>query len=215
MAIILLSGGLDSTVSLAKAMRKIKVKLALTFNYGQKASQKEIRAASLIAKHYKIPHRVIELPWLANITKTSLVNKEKAIPEFNFKENDPQGSARAVWVPNRNAVFINVGASFAEVLKYKYIICGFNIEEGESFPDNSKEFLRFINKTLDYSTLNKVKVLSFVANLNKEEIAREGFKYKVPFEYLWSCYNGQEKMCGKCESCQRTIRAFKKLRQEV
>ncbi|MDI6785408.1 MAG: 7-cyano-7-deazaguanine synthase QueC [bacterium] len=212
MAIVLLSGGLDSTVSLAKSVRKIGIKLALTFDYGQKANQKEIHAASLIARHYKIPHQVIKLPWLANITKTSLVNKEKAIPKFSFKESNYKETAEAVWVPNRNGVFINISASFAEALGYKYIICGFNKEEGETFPDNSIDFLKSINKALNYSTLSKVKVLSFVIGLNKKGIAKEGLKYRIPFEFLWSCYDGQEEICGKCESCQRTTKVFRKLK---
>lgn len=213
MAIILLSGGLDSAVSLAKAVKRIKVKLALTFDYDQKASSKEILAASLIARYYKVPHQVVKLPWLTDITKTSLVFKEKEIPEFDFNKSNSKKTAKEVWVPNRNGVFINIAASFAESLTYKYIVCGFNKEEGETFPDNSEEFLRAANKVLEYSTLNKVRVLSFVIKLNKKEIVAEGLKLGVPFEYLWSCYEGREKMCGKCESCQRTIRAFEKLKK--
>lgn len=213
MAIILLSGGLDSAVSLAKAVKRIKVKLALTFDYNQKASSKEILAASLIARHYKVSHQIIKLPWLADITNTSLVLKEQKIPEFDFNKSNSKKTAKEVWVPNRNGVFVNIAASFAESLAYKYIICGFNKEEGETFPDNSEEFLMSTNKVLRYSTLSKVKLLSFVIKLNKKEIVEEGLKLEVPFEYLWSCYDGEEKMCGKCESCQRIIRAFKKTKK--
>lgn len=216
-AIILLSGGLDSLVSLAKANKFINIKLALTFDYGQQSNKREILACRKITKFYGLKHLVLELPWLKDITKTALVNKEKNVPKFSIKDlNDKKKtfiSAKNVWVPNRNAVFINIAASFAESFGYKVIITGFNKEEASTFPDNSLEFVNAINKSLMFSTLNKVMVISPTQLMNKEEIVKLGFKLRAPFKYVYSCYldsfNG--KMCGRCESCRRLQRAFRKV----
>jgi 7-cyano-7-deazaguanine synthase len=214
-SIVLLSSGLDSTVNLAIANQKTDVCLALTFDYGQKSAAKEIEnAGNICEKHYNIPHQVIKLPWLETITKTALVNKTQTLPyllekELNRKSITKQ-SAKLVWVPNRNAVFINIAASFAESMEADLIITGFNAEEAATFPDNSKSFVKAVNKSLKLSTLKHPQVISYTQKLNKQKIVKKAVELKIPFEFLWVCYNGDDLMCGKCESCLRTIRAFKK-----
>lgn len=208
-SIVLLSGGLDSSVSFLKAKDETEVELILTFDYGQKSANKEIEASRRICKMYKVPHKVVELPWLSEITSTALVNSNKEIPQFDFKDTILRDTAHLVWVPNRNGVFINMAASFAESLSCDVVVTGFNKEEGETFPDNSSLFIDAINHSLKFSTLRHVKVISFTSDLNKQEIVSLGIKIGAPFSYIWSCYDGRDKMCGRCESCQRTIRAFK------
>jgi 7-cyano-7-deazaguanine synthase len=114
-----------------------------------------------------------------------------------------------VWIPNRNGLFINVAACYAEYYGAKTIITGFNREEAQDFPDNSARFLHAINRSLSYSTLSKVKVKSYVAALSKKEIYHLGLKHKAPLEYIYSCYLGDRQMCGKCASCKRFIEASK------
>lgn len=184
-AITLLSGGLDSTVATLMAMETVDIKLALTFDYSQRAAKREIETSVLFCKSYNIPHEVIELPWLKKI------------------------SGPAVWIPNRNAVFVNIAASFAEANNYQAIITGFNAEEAVTFPDNSTEFIKRTNEVLKLSTLNKPKIISPTSEMMKKDIVREGLKLKLNPGLIWSCYEGGEKMCGKCESCTRLIRAFK------
>jgi 7-cyano-7-deazaguanine synthase len=210
-SIALLSGGLDSTVSLHIATEKTDVALALIFDYGQKAVKKEIEASKAIANHYKIPHRVVALPWLAEITSTALVHEHQSVPTPTSSELDDDtvhATARAVWVPNRNGVFINVAAAFAESLDVEFVITGFNAEEAISFPDNSMMFVESIKKSLQYSTLNHVKVVSHVQALNKNGIVRLAREKGVPIELCWSCYLGGETPCGTCESCLRKERAM-------
>lgn len=212
-SIVLLSGGLDSAVSLSHALREGEVKLCLTFDYGQRARFKEINAAAEIAGFYKLKHRVIPLPFLKEITATSLVNLEADIPEPEDEHfNQPEkmaGTARSVWVPNRNGVFINIAASFAESLDCGAIVTGFNAEEAQTFPDNSREFILAANQALSFSTLNKVRVLSYTQMLDKVEIVRLGKRLGTPLEYVWPCYYGGEEICGRCESCKRYLRAIK------
>lgn len=210
-SIVLLSGGLDSTTSLVKATKETEVALALTFDYGQKAARMEIEASKAICEIYGVSYKVIELPWLAQVTSTALVNREAEIPTPPDEDVGRQNFARAVWVPNRNGVFVAIGASIAEGLECELVVGGFNREEAETFPDNSPEFIEAANKGLYHSTLNHVKVTSFVTNLNKSEIVSLGIELQVPLEHIWCCYEGGKKMCGRCESCCRTIRAFQNI----
>ena len=202
-AITLLSGGLDSFVSTAIARKKHKIVLALTFDYGQRAVLREVRSARKICRMWNIPHKVIALPWLDEITNSALVNRKMAIPRQASKI-----SAKAVWVPNRNALFINIAAAFAEALPAEYIVAGFNKEEGATFPDNSVKFVGAMNKTLAQGTLKKPKVVSYTLKMNKKEIARYAILNKLPISVCWPCYRGEKTLCGACESCKRFFSAF-------
>lgn len=212
-SIILLSGGLDSTVNLFKAAIETKIITALTFNYGQRAAAREIDASFRIANSKGIRHQVIELDWLADITETALVNYEKEIPKLSLDELDDtygaaKSSAEKVWVPNRNGIMINIAAAFAESFEAEYIVAGFNIEEGATFPDNSPYFVEAVNKSLKFSTLFKPEVMSYTAELTKKEIAELGRELNIPFNLIWSCYLGGAEMCRECESCLRLNRAL-------
>lgn len=211
-SIILLSGGLDSVVSLGYSQKEYNISLALTFDYGQKAKDKEIEASLKIAEYYNIDHKIIPLPWLSGITTTSLVNKEENLPQLASNELDnttlTKNSAKKVWVPNRNGLFINIAAAYADSFEYTHIIFGANKEEAATFPDNSQAFIDEINKSLEYSTLAKPKVFSPLINFDKKEIVKLGLKNNIPFNLIRSCYLSQEKHCGKCESCLRLKRAI-------
>jgi len=197
--VAILSGGLDSTVSLAAAVRRMKVVLALTFDYGQRAAAREREAASRIARRYGIPHRTIRLPWLARITRTALVNRDAPLP----RRGKSVRTARAVWVPNRNGIFIEIAAAHAESLGARLLITGFNREEAETFPDNSPAYVRAVNRALAFSTANGVRVVSFTAGLDKRGIVRLGRRLGAPLEQVWPCYEGGRRWCGTCESCRR------------
>lgn len=211
--IVLLSGGLDSTVALALFLEKYAINLALTFDYGQRANEKEVFAARKIAEYYDIPHKVVPLPFLREQTHSALVNRLEDLPSLGIDELDLQGvtrqSASQVWVPNRNGLFMNIAAVFAENMgEPSNIITGFNREEAATFPDNSLEFIDAMNQCFTYSTQEKVSVVSPTSHLTKADIVREGLRLKVPFENIWSCYESKEKICGQCESCQRLKRAL-------
>ncbi|MCX7995372.1 MAG: 7-cyano-7-deazaguanine synthase QueC [candidate division WOR-3 bacterium] len=197
-SIILLSGGLDSTVSAAIAAKKTKPLFALTIDYGQRSAKMEILASKIICQALKIKHRIIKLPFFKEFKKCSLISKDQ-LPI----------ALKDIWVPNRNALFINIAACFAEYYKADLIVTGFNLEEAREFPDNTKNFINAINQTLQYSTLKKLKVVSYVANYTKKEIYELGLKYKAPLQYIYSCYLGGKKMCGKCPSCLKLLQAKK------
>jgi 7-cyano-7-deazaguanine synthase len=213
--IVLLSGGLDSTVNLFAAAANGTVKLALTFDYGQRAAESEIRQARILCEHLDIDHHVVELRWLQQITRTSLVNRSAVVPTgddvsiHNLEKS--QASAKAVWVPNRNGVMLNIAASFAESLNADYVVPGFNKEEAVTFPDNTPEFMQALDASFSFSTASHVRVKCFTENLNKTEIVRLGFELGVPFELVWPCYFNGNELCGQCESCKRYSNAFAQL----
>lgn len=212
-AIVVLSGGLDSTVSLAKARQKHRVTMCLTFGYGQRAEAREYRAARRIAAYYGISFRFIRLNWLAAITSTALVARRSSLPKLTERQLADSArtrkTAKAVWVPNRNGVFINIAAAVAEAARCDLLVTGFNREEAQTFPDNSPAYVQAANRALRYSTANHVRVVSFTERLDKPAIVKTGLRLKAPLSLTWSCYEGGHLPCRRCESCLRSMRAYR------
>jgi 7-cyano-7-deazaguanine synthase len=212
-SILILSGGLDSTVSAWIAKEQSQPVLALTFDYGQRAARKEQEAAGKTAKALGVVHRVLSLPWLRELTGTALVSSDKPLPSLKEEdlENLAKGrkSAAAVWVPNRNGLFLSIAACYAESLDAKILVTGFNAEEGITFPDNSAPFVRAADEFFWYATQKKVRVVSHTLAWNKAQIVRKAAELKIPFQDLWFCYEGGKAPCRRCESCLRAFRAFR------
>ena len=211
-AVVLLSSGLDSTVNLYQSAQQGKVLLAITFDYSQKAARQEIRCAKKITKELNIPHQVVKLPFFAQFSQSSLIDKKKEVPSGKKVQIDSlkvsQKSAKSVWVPNRNGIFLNIAAGFAEALKADVVVPGFNVEEASTFPDNSADFLKALDASFSFSTSTQVKNHCFTTNLNKTQIVKLGQKLKVNWSNIWPCYHSGKKWCGECESCLRSKRAF-------
>lgn len=210
-SIILLSGGLDSVVSLAYLKDEYNVSFALTFDYGQKAFEKEAQAAKNICSYYGIEHKVIKLDWLSEITRTSLVSEEN-IPELPIEDLDKielaEDTAKAVWVPNRNGLFVNIAACFADSYGFNHIIIGANKEEAATFKDNGIEFINAVNSSFANSVNQPVNLIAPLIDFDKNKIVEIAIEKNVPFEFIRSCYRSMEKHCGVCESCNRLKRAL-------
>ena len=210
--VVCLSAGLDSTVNLALACRKPGgVRLALTFDYGQRAAKRESDRARRIAAFYRVPWKPVRLPWLGDITDTALVARGRKLPELTQARLDDRratrASAAAVWVPNRNGVFLNAAAAFAESLGCREVVLGFNAEEGATFPDNTPAFARAATGALRFSTRNAVRAVSYTMALDKRAIVALARRLQVPLDLVWPCYGGGRRICGHCESCLRFLRA--------
>lgn len=205
-SIILLSGGLDSLVSLGLTKEKLNVELALTFDYGQKSAQDEIKASSKICEYYNLEHKVIKLDFLKEITKTALVSSEK-LP-VGKELADENLSAKSVWVPNRNGLFLNIAGSYADSFGFDNIIIGANKEEARTFPDNSAEFIDAINTEFEHSTMVRAQVVAPLLNYDKNDIVMLALSENIPLELTMSCYKGGERHCGVCESCVRLRHAL-------
>lgn len=211
MAVVLLSGGLDSALNLALAARDRKATLALTIRYGQRAEAAECAAAEALSKHYQVNWRAIDLRWLGEVNPT-LLTRAGLLPQLSTEELDSapasDASMRAVWVANRNGVFLNVAAAFAEALGVKNVLAGYNREEAATFPDNSADFLDAANRAFTFSTLNGVRASSYTIAWDKTEILRESLRIELPLDKVWSCYEAGPKRCWRCESCKRSERAL-------
>lgn len=212
-AVVLLSAGLDSSVNLYRAAQDCDVVLALTFDYGQKAAKRELESAQKLTRQLQVPHKVINLNWFKDFNKSSLLVDSESIPTGTQVKIDDvatsQSTAKSVWVPNRNGIFLNIAAAFAEAAQAQYVVPGFNIEEAATFPDNSEAFMQKLDAAFAYSTSNKVQVRCFTVSLDKTEIVRLGDELNVPWHLIWPCYFSRDKWCGQCESCQRSKRAFR------
>ena len=203
-SIILLSGGLDSLVALGGFKDEYGIELALTFDYGQKAAKQEIETSKRICKYYNIEHKIITLDWLKDITHTSLVS-DNSIPTDNLGTKE---SAESVWVPNRNGLFLNIAACYADSYGYNFIIFGANKDEGATFPDNTEEFRNNLSKVFEHSTLKKPKIVAPLINKRKDDIVKIAIEKRVPLEFVRSCYTSDSIHCGKCESCKHLKRAL-------
>lgn len=214
-AVVLLSAGLDSTVNLYMAHEEFgSALLALTFDYGQTAASKEILRASASAQVLKIRHEVIDLKWFEKFTHSALHGKQKLVQgeEVDILSHEHSlETAKNVWVPNRNGIFLNIAAGFAEGAGAKYVIPGFNAEEAQTFPDNSRDFMSGLEQSLRFSTANHVEVKCYTADMDKIEIFEKARDIGIPEDHLWPCYLDGEEWCCRCESCLRYIRARSKV----
>lgn len=210
-AIALLSGGLDSTVALAQGLNQFDVVMALTLNYGQRAFGKELRASRMITDYYRVPHEVIVLPWLAGLLPKSMQMRREGLDAATWQTDARDESffdAKPVWVPNRNGLFLNIAASYAEGLEAQAILFGANAEEAENFPDNTEDFRNRINHALELSTLSKPRVETPVGHLVKPQIIDLALELSVPLHMIWSCYGDAAIQCGHCPSCFRLKQAL-------
>ncbi len=210
--VVLLSAGLDSSINLCLALEAGEVLLALTFNYGQLAAEREVAKAKELCEFFGVAHWVIDLKGLKEWFSCALTSGSKDLPSHPLEEwwsgkVDFAQTAGWVWVPNRNGVMVNIAAAVAESVGAELVVAGFNAEEAVTFPDNSREFVQAVNACWEYSTRGKVKLDSYTIDWEKRRIFTEGMRRDFPWKCLWSCYNGRERMCGKCESCARLIRA--------
>lgn len=212
-AVVLLSSGLDSAVNLFKAYSENKNILAITFNYGQRAAKKEIESAQKITTLLQIEHHILDVTWIKNFAGSSLIDESQNVPMGGEVQIDhletSQKTAQSVWVPNRNGIFLNIAAGFAESSGAQFVIPGFNKEEASTFPDNSIDFMKSLDQSFAFSTSNKVKVKCYTANLDKTEIVKLALDLKMDLSLIWPCYFSLEKWCGQCESCLRFKRALK------
>ena len=203
-AIILLSGGLDSFVALDIVSKKYDEILALFFNYSQKAYFEELEAVKKITKKYKIKFKEIELPFLAEITNNSLVDKDKN----DFSE------LKQVWIPNRNGLFLNIASCFCDSLGYDEIIFGANKEESTSFSDNKKEFVEIASEFFKYSTMKHPLVIAPCSNMTKIDLVNYMIDNNLDFNLIKSCYQNkniaEKKHCATCMSCKYLYNAILK-----
>jgi 7-cyano-7-deazaguanine synthase len=212
-AIVLLSGGLDSVVSLALADRELEVRLVLFFNYGQRSLVNERSSVVSVVSYFGLPMQEVDITWMRDLSPYAMRDQDNT-GAAEKAQRDRLDSLDDVWIPNRNGVFLNVAAAYAERYGCDAVVAGFNREEAEEFPDNTPEYVDAVNRAFRYSTRGKVKVISYTQDLTKREILRRGVEVSAPLSTIWSCYRNESKMCGMCASCRRLRAAIDSLPSE-
>lgn len=208
--ISVLSGGLDCTVATSIYANEYDL-TAITFNYGQQSLKQELKHSKLICERLNMKHVTIDLPWLKEISNSSLTSDEE-IPQIEESQLDNYDvaieSAKSVWVPARNTVFCSIALAYAESIGAEIIIVGWDYEEAQTFPDNSKEYLNAFNETIRHGSFDDIQIKAPLIDMDKTEIVQKGKEVNAPMELSYSCYTGGDEHCGICESCKRRKRAF-------
>jgi len=223
-AIVLFSGGLDSSACLYWALEQYEKIMLLSFKYGSKEDEVIQRLNLKFAEIYNLESKIISLDFLEELSLkrgSKLASSESDLPEFsNFTQLDEskltKETANQVWVPARNILFISTASAFADSYKEPvHILFGANKEEATTFPDNTPEFVERMNDAINLGCLNEVSVLAPFNAQVKREIFEFLIEKEAKFEYISSCYQVKEWTkegypihCGICESCQRKKRAF-------
>jgi len=203
---VLLSGGVDSAVTLYKAKQDYETE-ALIFDYGQRA-QKEIEYAKKVAEVAEVPFRVlkISMPWKGS----ALLDIKEEIPEGEVSEG---GEIPETYVPGRNIIFLSFAVSFAEAIGARAVFIGAHQLDFSNYPDCRKEFFESFQETIKRGTKRgsegrEIRIVTPVIDKTKKDIIEEGNLLGVPFEDTWSCYKEGETPCGVCESCLFRKKAF-------
>ena len=210
-AIVLLSGGLDSSTVLALAKERGYDVVALTFDYGQK-HKRELNSSRKMARHFKAKeHTIIPLS-LGELLRSSLTRESMSIPE-NRTEEEISSGVPSTYVPSRNIIFLSIAASIAESRGADVIFIAANSVDFSGYPDCTAEFMAAFQRTLDIGTKagredRGIRVEAPILTKSKSDIVREAIRLKVPLEDTWSCYKGGVKACGKCDSCLLRLRGF-------
>ena len=205
---------MDSTVSAAIAVERYGAKsiAALHVGYGQRTQVRERRAFEDICNFYGISLRlVVQLEHFRAIGGSALTDKAIAIPEDQLGASGPHGSAIPVtYVPFRNAHFLSVAVSWAEVIGAREIYIGAVAEDSSGYPDCRPEYYEAFQKTIDVGTRpeTRIQIATPVITLRKSEIIRKGVALGAPLHLTWSCYQSEDAACGVCDSCLLRLRAF-------
>jgi 7-cyano-7-deazaguanine synthase len=211
-AIVLLSGGLDSSTALAIAVEQGYTPYTLSFRYGQR-HERELAAAQAVGRHFGcVEHKVIDLD-LRAFGGSALTDAAIDLP----LDRDEATLARGVpvtYVPARNLIFLSIATAYAEVNGAVDIFLGITAVDYSGYPDCRPEFLDAFAEAARLATkagTEDGRTLRFYApliTLSKAEIVREGTRLGVPWELTWSCYAGGEQACGRCDSCQLRLKGF-------
>lgn len=208
-AVVLLSGGLDSTTTLAQAIADGHEVVALSFRYGQRHS-KELDSAANVAKYYGVKHVIVDID--LSMFRSALTNKDIEVPE-NRDESQMGSDIPVTYVPARNIIMLSVAAGLCESVDADRIYIGANVIDYSGYPDCRPEFFYAFEKMINVGTKagvegHPIRIETPILQCSKADIVKLGKKLEAPLHLTWSCYEGGEKACGKCDSCQLRLKGF-------
>lgn len=213
-ALVLFSGGVDSTTCLGMAVNKYGREnvVALSMSYGQKHT-KEIEASDKIAEYYGVEHIYLDLAKIFEYSDCSLLtHSDKEIPkgEYSKQLENTDGTPVSTYVPFRNGLFLSSAASIAISKKCDIIYYGAHSDDaaGNAYPDCSDAFNNAMNEAIYVGSGNQVRIEAPFVGMNKAQVVKKGLELNVPYELTWSCYEGNDKPCGICGTCIDRSKAF-------
>lgn len=214
-ALVLFSGGVDSTTCLAIAVDKYSASevLALSISYGQKHSR-ETEAAKKIAEYYGVRMKELDLTKIFEDSDCSLLKgSTEDIPEESYSEQleKTNGAPVSTYVPFRNGLFLSSAASIGLSYNCTEIYYGAHSDDaaGNAYPDCSEEFNESMNRAINTGSGGVLKIIAPFIGMNKAQVVKKGIELNVPYEMTWSCYEGGEHPCGVCGTCRDRAAAFK------
>ena len=210
-SIVLLSGGMDSCVCAALATRDSDA-AALHISYGQRTELRERRSFEAICDRLHIRNRlIVRNEALRAIGGSALTDEKIAVPESHaIGQGVP-----VTYVPFRNAHFLSVAVSWAEVLGAEKIYIGAVEPDSSGYPDCRPAYYAAFNQVIRTGTKEgKIEVVTPLIAMHKAEIVRLGLELNAPFDLTWSCYQREDRACGVCDSCMLRLRAFREARAE-
>lgn len=213
-ALVLFSGGVDSTTCLALAVKKHGAEnvTALSIGYGQKHSR-EITAAKQIADYYNVEWKQLDLSLIfADSDCSLLTGSDQDIPKETYAEQlkETDGKPVSTYVPFRNGLFLASAASMALSLDCEVIYYGPHADDaaGNAYPDCSEDFNKAMNEAIYLGSGKQLKIEAPFVSKTKKDIVAIGLELGVPYELTWSCYEGGDKPCGICGTCRDRQAAF-------
>jgi 7-cyano-7-deazaguanine synthase len=207
-AVVLLSGGLDSTTVLAKALDDGCEVVALSFRYGQRHSR-ELDSAEAVAGHYGVRHVVVDID--LSMFRSALTDKGTRVPENREKIGS---DIPDTYVPARNIIMMSVAAGLCESIDADRIYIGANVVDYSGYPDCRPEFFEAFRRMLEVGTKagtegRSIRIETPILNMSKADIVRLGKTLGAPLSLTWSCYEGGKKACGRCDSCILRLKGFR------
>ena len=207
LAVCLVSGGMDSCVTAAIAREENEELAFLHASYGQRTQERERRAFAEIADYYGVERRlIVSLESLARIGGSSLTEAAIPVAAADLASREIPTS----YVPFRNAHLLAAAASWAEVLGARRIYIGAVAEDSSGYPDCRPEFYEAFQRAIDTGTRPEtvIEIRTPVIAMRKSQIIRRGLELEAPLALTWSCYQAEERACGRCDSCALRLRAF-------
>ncbi|MBN3033736.1 MAG: 7-cyano-7-deazaguanine synthase QueC [Candidatus Saganbacteria bacterium] len=204
-AVVLLSGGLDSATTLYYALDQGYQCRALIFDYGQR-HRRELKSAVAVAKGAKVPYQLlkIKLPWKGS----SLLDLRSPVPSTRHPRKIGK-TIPSTYVPARNTIFLSFALSFAEASGARAIFIGANAVDFSGYPDCRPAYYQAFQKVIEQGTkAKKIRIITPLINMTKEQIIRLGMKLGAPLDKTWSCYAGGRAPCGVCDSCRLRAKGF-------
>ena len=204
-AIIVFSGGMDSTVLLADSQDKKKEVVAISYDYGSKHNVRELAAARQTCLGLGIDHKIITLDFINALFSSDLLRSGGEIPDGMYDEP----SMKSTVVPFRNGILLAIAVGYAESIGAGEVVLGSHIGDHFIYPDCRPEFNEAFSQAAFLGTDEKVRVKFPFSNLDKREIAEIGRKLGVDFAKTWTCYKGRKIHCGVCGACSERKYALK------